>query len=122
MGSMPRVVSGDERSDDAGTRALTLSWLSVLLLPVGFALAFVVGQGISRALGYPAGGQTPPGWLVWASSVPAVLAFLAPCAGALVYGRRAVRCGRRSGALAALIGGVLGGSWLLVSLVAAATA
>jgi hypothetical protein len=60
-------------------RALHQAWWSLLLFPVSFVVAFVVGEGIPAWLGYsqPALDSTP-WWVITVAVVPALLIFAAP--------------------------------------------
>lgn len=98
--------------DDPGRRAVTHGWISLLLIPVAFMLAFVVGDGMSNLVDSPAAGDPQPGWVMWVASVPAIVIFLVPCAAAVLYGQRARRAGWRSGLVPLVVGGVLGLGWL----------
>ncbi|MGD8199842.1 hypothetical protein ACQE98_04180 [Ornithinimicrobium sp. W1679] len=74
------------------------AWLSMLLLPVAFVLAFVVGEGLASLLGHPVGGSVePPPWAVLVSSVPALLVFFLPAVVSAWFARRAARHGDRRG-------------------------
>ena len=104
---------------DPGRRALLWAWVCVALVPPAFLLAFAVGEGLSSLLGYPVGGATPPVWVMWVASVPAILVFLVPCVGAVAYGQMARQAGARAGLWPLVIGAVIGISWLVTNLAAA---
>lgn len=67
------------------------AWKAVLLIPVGFVAALVVGQVLYSLLGYKPENDDAPLWADLVASVPALLVFLAPCAAAVGYGRQARR-------------------------------
>jgi hypothetical protein len=92
--------------------SLTYAWLSVVLTPGFFILAFVVGEGLFSLLGYDPGIGEAPLWAVLVAAVPAVLIVLAPCVAAVVFGQIAVRAGRRSGVVPLTIAAVVG-LWML---------
>jgi hypothetical protein len=74
------------------------AWLSMLLLPVALAGAFVVGEGLASLLGHPVGGaEEPPLWSVLVASVPAMLVFFVPAAVSAWFARRAAHRGDRRG-------------------------
>jgi MFS family permease len=83
-------------------RTLRQAWWSLLLFPVSFVVAFVVGEGIPAWLGYPEPSlDSTPWWVITAAVVPALLIFAAPFlvtahfSRKAVAGRRAVRDRRR---------------------------
>lgn len=96
---------------DGGPRdrtPLTRAWISVALVPVFFFVAFAAAQGIYALTGYdPSAGATPPLWADLAAGLPALLILFLPCAGAVVYGRRASREGARAGLVPALLGALV---------------
>ena len=98
--------------DKVTTNSLTYAWLSVVLIPGFFILAFVVGEGLYALLGYEPGIGESPIWADLVAGIPAIIVFLVPCVSAVVFGQRAVREGRRSG-LVPLTLGALVGLWML---------
>ena len=84
--------------EDTGHHDVRNAWLSMLLLPVAFVLAFMVGEGLASLLGRPVGGTVePPLWAILASSVPALLVFFLPAVVSAWFARRADRQGDRRG-------------------------
>ena len=69
------------------------AWWSLLVFVPGFVLAFLVGEGLLSALGYPGGDGQAPWWAVLAAAVPALAVFVAPAVLVTVLGRRARRAG-----------------------------
>ncbi len=66
------------------------AWLSLLLYPLAFVAAFVVGEGLVTLYGYDAdGADSAPLWVVLAAGVPALLVFCVPAAVAWRYAVRA---------------------------------
>jgi len=66
------------------------AWLSLLLYPVTFVAAFVVGEGLLYLYGYPAHDDgLPPWWAVLGAALPAVLVFAVPAALAWLFAARA---------------------------------
>lgn len=101
------------RVHDTGS-ALTRAWVSIVLVPVFFFLAFAAAQGIYVLTGYdPSAGANPPLWADLAAGLPALAILLVPCVAGVVYG---VRAHSRAGSLAAFVAGVLGlGAVVLVA-------
>jgi cation transporter-like permease len=66
-----------KRSDSANpSRA---AWLSLLLFPVSFALAMVIGEGIAAAFGHPTPSmETTPWWVIAVAFLVAAAVFAAP--------------------------------------------
>jgi hypothetical protein len=59
-----------------------------------FVLAFIVGEGLISALGYPSGGDAQaPWWAAVIAVIPALLVFVVPAGLSLYFGRRALRLG-----------------------------
>jgi hypothetical protein len=91
------------------------AWLALLLYPVAFVLAFVVGEGLATLLGDEAG--EPAAWYVPVlAGIPAVLLLALPGLLALRYGRRAVRGGDPSGLAPAVVGAVIAVAFVGVNL------
>lgn len=84
---------------------LRLAWLSLLLYPLSFVAAFMVGEGLAALMGYPSGGSESPPWFVpMLAGVPALLVFVLPGLLSLKFGRRAARAGAESAMLPAIVG------------------
>ena len=97
--------SGDERRAVVAYRR---AWLSLLLFPVSFVGAFVVGEGLVGLFGFPSGGdETPPLWVVLAASGPALLVFVVPGLLAVYFGRRAMSLGRQAALAPAVVGATI---------------
>lgn len=94
------------------------AWIAVALIPVGFILALVLGEGLLSAYGYGTGEGDPPFWAVLAAAGPALVVFAIPCAAAWVLGRRAAAAGEPNGTLPAWIGAVVGVLFVLQNLLA----
>jgi hypothetical protein len=97
---------------------LPRAWVSVALIPVGFILALAVGEGLFALLGYDSSAGDTPVWVGVVVGVPALLVFLLPCTGAVLYGNRARRAGARLGLLPMVIGGLTGGYMLVLTVAA----
>ena len=91
------------------------AWTALLLYPVAFVLAFVVGEGLVTLLGYDAGEEVA--WYVpILAGVPAVLLFVVPGLLALRYGRRAMRGGDPGGLAPVVVGAVVAVAFVGVNL------
>jgi hypothetical protein len=81
-------------ADGAGSGFTCWAWWSLLGFVPSTVLAFVVGEGLISALGYPTGSETEaPWWAVLVASTPALVLFVLPAALAVHFARRAVRLG-----------------------------
>lgn len=87
------------------------AWWSLLLFPVSFVVAFVVGEGIPAWLGYAEPSlDTTPWWVIALAVVPAVLVFAAPLLVTAHFSRTSVSEGHREGRLPLLVAaGAVGG-------------
>jgi hypothetical protein len=78
----------------AGTPFTRRAWWSLLGFVPSFGLAFLIGEGLISALGYPPGGsEQAPWWLALIAVTPAVIVFVLPALSAVYFGRRAMRHG-----------------------------
>ena len=103
----------------AGRRDRRRAWFSLLLLPVGFVAAFLVGEGLASALGYPSGAEeTPPFWVILLAGVPALLVFVLPALLTIRLGRRAVRAGDPGGLAPAVVAATLAAGFVVLNLLA----
>jgi hypothetical protein len=97
---------------------LRRAWWAVALLPVGFAVAMLVGEGLISAMGYESSEAVPVGPVLLAA-IPALLVFVAPGAAAVFYGSRAYRAARRTAAIvAAWVGGSAAALGVIVNVLA----
>ena len=90
------------RADVAYRRA----WWSLALYPITFVLAFVIGEGLLSVLAEDV--AEPAFWEALAAATPALLVFASPGVLAVVFGRRAMRWGRRDGKVPAVVGAAIG--------------
>lgn len=81
------------------------AFLSLLLFPVSFAAAFLVGEGLFSLLA--ADPDDPALWSVLVAGVPAIAVFAIPAGFAWALGQRARRLGRPDGRTPALVGIVI---------------
>lgn len=104
-----------------GPRDLLWSWVSLLGFLLSFPAAFGVGEGLSSLFGYDVGvaDKAPPVWVMFASTVPALIVFAIPGVLAWFFGRRAVRAGDRRGNIPAWIGVAIALLFVLINVLAA---
>ncbi|QIK74289.1 hypothetical protein [Nocardioides piscis] len=77
-----------------GGRFTRCAWWSLLGFVPSFALAFLVGEGLVSALGYPTGGsEQAPLWVALVATLPALVVFVIPALLAVYFARRAMRLG-----------------------------
>ncbi len=89
-------------------RVLHQAWWSLLLFPVSFVVAFVVGEGIPALLGYSEPSlESTPWWVITVAVVPALLLFAAPLLLTARLSRRAVAGGEREGRLPLIVAGAV---------------
>ena len=93
------TTTSTHRPVDHAEHDVRNAWLSVLLLPVAFGLAFLVGEGLISALGYEVGDASieAPLWAVLVATVPALLVFCMPAVLSSWFARRAAVRGDRRG-------------------------
>ncbi len=114
---MSQHAVSDKKSDPKGPhRDLRNAWIAVVLIPVAFVVATVLGEFAIGALGYPNGGQTPPAGVRAAVGIPATLLLIAPGVIAGIYGLRARRAGERRGLVPGVIGIAAAAIFLLESI------
>ena len=96
------------------------AWLSVLLLPIAFGLAFLIGEGLIALLGYPVGGAASdvPLWAKLLAVIPALLVFCLPALVSSWFARRAAAHGDRRGWVPASILAVVALAFITMNLLA----
>ena len=65
------------------------AWWSLALFLPSFVAAFVVGEGLATAFGYPAGAEDVPAWVALVAGLSACAVFAAPVLVAWALARRA---------------------------------
>lgn len=91
---MVPLTAAPHRGRADGARYTRRAWWSLLGLVPAFVLAFVVGEGLISALGYPTGGTVPaPWWAALVAGVPALVVFAIPAVVTVHLGRQAIRRG-----------------------------
>jgi hypothetical protein len=87
---------------------LRRAWIGVLLVPVGFAVAMLLGEWAIGLLGYPSGGdKVAPLGTAALVGVPAILIAVSPAVAASVYGMRARREDLPRGRVPAILGALV---------------
>ena len=98
-------------------RSLHRAWWSLLLFPVSFVLAFVVGDGIASGFGYSEPSlDSTPWWVITLAVGTALLVFAAPLPVTAHFSRKAVAEGEQSGRLPLIVAGVAVGGFVLLNL------
>jgi Na+/melibiose symporter-like transporter len=107
------------RSDNGSVPAATLTrraWWSLVGFVPSFFLAFLVGEGLVSALGYPVGGEEQaPWWVALVATVPALVVFAVPAVLAVWFGRRAVRLGDVRARVPMTVAVVVAGGFVLLN-------
>ena len=84
------------------------------LSPIAFVIAMVVGEGLITAMGYPIDEDTvAPLGTALLVSLPVIVVAMLPAALAVIFGRRALREGHRSGRFAMILGGFALAYWII---------
>lgn len=103
----PHVAShrGPRRTTPAGRFFLRWGWVSVAVIPVGFALGMLVGEGLLALEGYGSGSeQSIPVGPLLVAAVPALAVLVAPGVLAAWFGARALAEDEARGAWPLAIG------------------
>lgn len=113
------AIHDSDRLD--GARLTRRAWWSVAGLLPSLVLAFLVGEGLISALGYPSGGvEQAPWWAALTAAVPAIVVFALPAALAAYFGTRAQRLGDPRGRVPVLVALVVAGSFVATNGLSAA--
>ena len=106
----------------AGASSTRRAWWSLLGFVPTFVLAFLVGEGLISALGYPTDGvEQAPWWAALVAVTPALVVFVLPAVAAVHFGRRAMRLGDDRGRLPMILGLVVAAVFILTNGVSAVT-
>jgi hypothetical protein len=98
-------------------RAQHEAWWSLLLFPVSFVLAFLVGEGIPPVFGYPEPSlDSTPWWVITLAVVPALLVFAAPFVVTAHFSNKAVTEGEQRGRLPLILAGAAVGLFVVLNL------
>ena len=108
------AIRGHEQLD--GSRYTRRAWWSLLGFVPTFVLAFVIGEGLISAFGYPSGGdEQAPWWAVLIAVIPALVVFVLPAVFAVHFGRRAVALGDPRGQVPMIVAVVGAASFTLMN-------
>lgn len=111
-------ASSHPAAHGSGHRALRQAWWSLLLFPLSFVLAFVVGEGTPAWLGYPEPSfDSTPWWVILLAVLPALLLFAAPFLVTVHFSRRAVAEGDQGGRLPLIVAAAVVGGFVALNLV-----
>ena len=103
-----------------GERFTRRAWWSLLGFVPSFVLAFVVGEGLISALGYPSGGADPvPWWAALVAVVPALVVFVLPAVASVSFARRALRHGDPRARVPMIVALVVAASFVLLNALSA---
>ena len=98
-------------------RYVRRAWWSLLLFPVSFAAAMLVGEGITAALGYSEPSlDSTPGWVIASAVGAAFVVFAAPLLVTARLSRKAAAVGEPGGRTPMLVAVVVVGAFVLVNL------
>lgn len=101
-----------------GSQFTRRAWWSLLGFVPSFALAFLIGEGLISALGYPVGGaEEAPWWAALTATTPALIVFVLPAVLAVHFGRRAVKLGDVRGRLPMILALVVAAGFVLLNVV-----
>lgn len=109
-----------ERPRVSGTAvagSLHRAWTSVALIPVFVVFAFAFGYGVYDVLGYQPENDDAPFWVDLVGTVLILTVALAPCAGAVIFGRRARDGDDRRGVVPLGLGALAGVGLTAISVV-----
>ena len=110
-------ASSHSAAHGPGQRALRQAWWSLLLFPVSFVLAFVVGEGIPAWLGYAEPSlDSTPWWVIAVAVVPAVVVFAAPLLVTAHFSREAVAEREPGGRLPLVVAAMAVGGFVALNL------
>jgi hypothetical protein len=104
----PGPTAGAAHDTDDGSRWASRAWVAVVFVPFAFVLALIAGYVAYDLFGYKAEDSGVPLGVDLVASLISLAIALAPCAVAVVCGRRAAAAGQRRGLVPAVIGGLAG--------------
>jgi hypothetical protein len=100
----------------AGAPFTRRAWWSLLGFVPSFGLAFLIGEGLISALGYPPGGAEPaPWWAALIAATPALIVFVLPAVSAVYFGKRAMRYGDDRARIPMVLALVVAAGFLLLN-------
>src|SRR5680860_1667795 len=101
------------RSDSRETRR---AWWSLILMPVGFVAAFVVGEGIPAWMGYDSAITSPPWWVIALAFIAALVVFASPLLVTRRFSRRAAAANESGAWEPLIVSASLVGAFVLINL------
>jgi hypothetical protein len=110
-------MAADTRSPKAGSlhRQLPKAWWSLILFPVSFVVAFVIGEGLPTWLGFDAAEQSPPWWAVALVFAVAAAIFASPLLVTAYFSNRAAEHGEAGARVPFIFALVLIAAFILVN-------
>lgn len=106
--------------EHAGTPDTGRAWWSLLGFVPSFGLAFLVGEGLISALGYPTGGaEQAPWWAALVATAPALVVFVLPAVSAVYFGRRATRHGDARAQIPMVLALIVAAGFVLLNAISA---
>jgi hypothetical protein len=116
-GAMATIDQARRPATPRHSRWLARAWTAVALVPVFFAVAFAVGEGLYALTDHEPGNADAPIGIVVAEDVAVLVGALVPCAAAVLFGRRARSAGDRRGAVPLLLGAAAGAATVILTVV-----
>ncbi len=103
-------------ADRSYSREVRRAWWSLILLPVGFVAAFVVGEGIPAWMGHDSAIASPPWWVIALAFIAALVVFASPLLVTRVFSRRAAAANERGAWIPLIVSASLVGAFALINL------
>jgi hypothetical protein len=98
-------------------RALHQAWWSLLLFPLSFGLAMLVGEGIPSWFGYSEPSlDSTPWWVITLAFGTALVVFAAPLLVTARVSNKAVAAGEQGGRAPLIVAGVVVGAFVALNL------
>ena len=101
------------RSD---SREVRRAWWSLMLVPIAFVAAFVVGEGIPAWMGHDSAIASPPWWVIALAFIAALVVFALPLLVTRVFSRRAAAANEPGAWLPLIVSGSIVGAFALINL------
>ena len=103
-------------ADRSYAREVRRAWWSLILLPVGFVAAFVVGEGIPAWMGHDSAIARPPLWVMALAFIAALIVIALPLLVTRVFSRRAAAANEPGAWLPLMVSGSIVGAFALINL------
>jgi uncharacterized membrane protein YhaH (DUF805 family) len=101
----------------SSSREVRRAWWSLILLPVGFVAAFVVGEGIPAWMGHDSAVTTPPWWVMALALVAALVVFALPLLVTALFSRRAATANEPGAWTPLIVSASIVGAFAVINLV-----